>query len=121
VRQMVRAILHIIDCEQLTGPVNVLAPEVVTNRQFARTLGRILHRPVFLKIPGFVLRLAMGEVAGAIAGGDAWLKPDKILASGFRFAYPDLASALRHELFEACPAVLAENPAVANSRGPQRV
>jgi len=97
---MVRAIQHILECDGLSGPVNVLAPEVVTNRHFARTLGRVLHRPVFLRIPASVLRLAMGEVAGAIAGGDAWLRPDKLLASGFHFVYPDLASAVRHELFE---------------------
>lgn len=94
----VRAIEHIMLCEQIVGPVNVLAPELVTNEEFARTLGRILHRPVFLKIPGFMLRLAMGGIAEAILAGDTHLKPEKLLASGFRFDFPDIESALRHEL-----------------------
>ena len=84
--------------EKIVGHVNVLAPELVTNEEFARTLGRILRRPVFLKIPAFVLRLAMGEVAEAILAGDTRLKPEKLLASGFHFDFPDLESALRHEL-----------------------
>jgi hypothetical protein len=95
---MIRAIWHIMLCEQIDGPVNVLAPEPVTNEEFARTLGRILHRPVFLKIPAFILRLAMGEIAEAIVGGDTRLKPEKLLAAGFCFDYPDIESALRHEL-----------------------
>jgi uncharacterized protein (TIGR01777 family) len=95
---MVRAIEHIMSCEQLTGPVNVLAPEVVTNLEFAKALGRILHRPVFVKIPAFVLRLAMGEVAEAIVAGDTRLIPEKLLASGFCFRFPDIDRALRHEL-----------------------
>jgi uncharacterized protein (TIGR01777 family) len=95
---LIRAIEHIMACEEIVGPVNVLAPEPVTNREFARTLGRILHRPVFLRLPAFALRLAMGEVAEAIVAGDTHLKPEKLLASGFRFAYPDLESAIRHEL-----------------------
>jgi uncharacterized protein (TIGR01777 family) len=98
---MVRAIQHITLCDEITGPVNVLAPEPVSNREFARTLGRILHRPVLLKVPAFVLRWAMGEVAEAIVAGDSRLKPDKLLASGFRFDFPDIASAIRHEIADA--------------------
>ncbi len=95
---LIRAIEHIIACEQLVGPINVLAPEFVTNEEFAKTLGGILHRPVLVRLPGFILRLAMGEVAEAILAGDTRLKPEKLLAAGFRFDYPDLESALRHEL-----------------------
>jgi uncharacterized protein (TIGR01777 family) len=98
---LVRAIHHIAAIDELVGPVNVLAPEVVTNREFAKTLGRILHRPVLLRVPAFLLRWAMGEVAEAIVGGDSPLKPEKLLASGFRFDHPDVASAIRHELSRA--------------------
>jgi uncharacterized protein (TIGR01777 family) len=100
---MVRAIEHIVACESLAGPVNVLAPAPATNREFARTLGEILHRPVLLRVPAFALRWAMGEVADAILAGDSWLKPDKLLASGFRFDFPDAASAIRHELSRPNP------------------
>ncbi|MGE5176686.1 MAG: TIGR01777 family oxidoreductase [Hyphomicrobiales bacterium] len=95
---LIRAVEHIIACDRLSGPVNVLAPEPVTNEEFARTLGRVLRRPVFVRLPGAILRLAMGEVADAILAGDACLRPGKLLATGFRFDHPDLESALRHEL-----------------------
>jgi NAD dependent epimerase/dehydratase family enzyme len=95
---LIRAIEHIFACEEIVGPVNVLTPEPVTNEEFAKTLGRILHRPVFLRLPAFILRLAMGEVAEAILAGDTQLRPGKLLATGFHFDYPDLESALRHEL-----------------------
>ncbi|HEY0592689.1 MAG TPA: TIGR01777 family oxidoreductase [Thermoanaerobaculia bacterium] len=108
---MVRAIEHIIDCETLSGPVNVLAPQVVTQREFAATLGSILHRPVILRIPGFLLRAMMGEVADAILAGDTNLKPEKLLASGFQFQFPDLTSALRHELQQTSAGADRAHPA----------
>ncbi len=95
---LIRAIEHIMACEQIVGPVNLLAPEPVTNEEFAKTLARVLHRPVFVRLPAFILRFVMGEVADAILAGDARLKPEKLLATGFRFDYPDLEGALRHEL-----------------------
>ncbi len=95
---LVRAIEHIMAHEELIGPVNVLTPEPLTNAEFARTLSQVLHKPRFLRLPGPVLRLAMGEVADAILEGDANLRPVKLAASGFVFLYPDLKSALRHEL-----------------------
>ena len=95
---MVRAIQHIIDHNELCGPVNVLAPQPVSNAEFASILSRVVHRPRFLRIPGPMLRLAMGEVADALLEGDANLRPKKLIASGFEFHWPDLESALRHEL-----------------------
>ena len=95
---MIRAIEHIIENEKITGPVNTLTPEPVTFEEFARVLGKILHRPVFLKIPAFVLRLAMGEVAEMVLEGDTHLRPDKLLTTGFKFDFPNIESALRHEL-----------------------
>ncbi len=95
---MIRAIEHIMTCDQIVGPVNVLAPEPVTNEEFAKVLGNILHRPVLLRIPAFILRLAMGEIAEAIVAGDSRLKPEKLQATGFHFDFPDIESAMRHEL-----------------------
>jgi uncharacterized protein (TIGR01777 family) len=66
---LIRAIEHIMACDQIVGPVNGLAPAPVTNEESARTLGRIPHRPAFLMVPAFILRLVMGEVAEAILGG----------------------------------------------------
>jgi NAD dependent epimerase/dehydratase family enzyme len=80
------------------GLVNVLAPEPVTNRQFARGLENILGRPVLLRIPPFVLCAAMGEDADAIVSGDSRLKPEKLQAAGFHFDFSELESSIRHEL-----------------------
>ena len=95
---MVRAVEHIVDHEELAGPVNVLAPQPVTNAEFARALASLLHRPAFLRLPRWVLRLAMGEVADAICEGDANLRPAKLTETGFQFLCPDISSALKHEL-----------------------
>jgi uncharacterized protein (TIGR01777 family) len=95
---LVRAIQYLMTHGDVSGPVNVLTPYPVTNAEFARTLARILHRPRFLRLPYLVLRVLMGEVAGAVIGGDANLRPKKLLASGFEFLYPDIETAIRHEL-----------------------
>ncbi len=95
---MVRAIAFIIDHPELTGPVNVVTPEPVTNAEFARALAKVLGRPRFLRVPGWLLRAAMGEVADSVLEGDANLRPAKLSAAGFEFLYPDIESALRHEL-----------------------
>ncbi len=95
---LVRAIEHIMAHEELCGPVNVMAPQPVTNSEFATTLSRVLHKPRFLRVPAPVLHLFMGEMADAVLEGDANLRPAKLAASGFKFLYPDLESAFRHEL-----------------------
>jgi uncharacterized protein len=95
---LVRAVEHITTHEELCGPVNLVTPHPITNADFARALSRILHRPRFLRVPRPVLRIVMGDVADAILEGDANLRPKKLLASGFEFLYPDIETALRHEL-----------------------
>ena len=79
--------------EELRGPVNAVAPGIVTNREFARTLGRALHRPAVLRVPGFALRLALGESASALLAGQR-ATPRRTQALGFRFRHPELAEAL---------------------------
>jgi uncharacterized protein (TIGR01777 family) len=86
----------------VSGPLNVTAPNPVTNAEFARTLGRVLHRPAFMPAPAFALRLLLGEMANAITTGQR-VVPKKALSLGFGFRYPLLEEALR-EIF-AAPAV----------------
>jgi uncharacterized protein len=83
-----------LDKPSATGPLNVTAPEPVTNAEFARTLGRVLDRPAFMPAPDFLVRLALGEMADAVLNGQRVL-PAKALALGFRFQYPQLEQALR--------------------------
>jgi len=76
------------------GPFNGTAPNPVTQREFARTLGRVLARPAFLPLPAFVLRLGLGEASGLLLDGVA-ARPVKALAAGFRFEHAELEPALR--------------------------
>jgi uncharacterized protein (TIGR01777 family) len=81
----------------LPGPVNLVAPEPVTNAEFTRTLGRVLHRPTILPVPRLAARIAVGEVADALFTGQR-VVPTRLEAAGFEFAHRDLESALRAEL-----------------------
>ena len=78
----------------VTGPINVTAPEPVTNREFTRTLGRVLHRPAFMPAPGFAVRAVLGEMAHVILEGQRVL-PARAREMGFEFKYPSLELALR--------------------------
>jgi hypothetical protein len=76
--------------EDLSGPVNAVAPNPVTNAEFTRTLGRLLHRPTFLRVPGFALRLLLGEMGQAVFLDSARALPARLQAAGFGFRCPDL-------------------------------
>ncbi|MSO83450.1 MAG: TIGR01777 family protein [Acidobacteria bacterium] len=78
----------------ISGPLNVTAPNPVTNREFARTLGRVLRRPALLPVPAFALRAVLGEMADALVTGQQ-VFPDKAHALGFDFRHPTLDAALR--------------------------
>lgn len=79
--------------EGCSGPYNACAPNPVRNAEFARTLGRVLHRPALLPAPACVLRLALGEMAGLLLGGQH-LQPRRTLEAGYRFRFPELEAAL---------------------------
>ncbi|MGH7701577.1 MAG: TIGR01777 family oxidoreductase [Gemmatimonadales bacterium] len=92
------ALLHALATETLTGPVNAVAPEPVTNADFTRTLGRVLHRPTLFRVPASVLRLTLGEMADALLLSCTRVLPHRLLESGYRFHQPSLEGALRHLL-----------------------
>lgn len=91
---LVRAIRFLIDSPECAGPYNATAPEPVSNRQFARVLGRVLRRPALLWVPGPLLRLMVGEMARLFLTGQR-VVPARLQAAGFTFRYPGLESALR--------------------------
>jgi uncharacterized protein (TIGR01777 family) len=93
----VSAIRHLLLYESLDGPVNVATPQPATNQELTKALGRVLGRPTVARVPAFVLRLALGEAADALLGSTR-MRPEKLVASGFRFRLPDLEGALRHVL-----------------------
>lgn len=80
------------------GPINAVAPNPVTNREFTRTLGRVLRRPTFLPAPAFAIRLMLGEMGQRLLLEGQRVTPQRLLARGFEFRTPELEAALRHEL-----------------------
>ncbi|WP_329458218.1 TIGR01777 family oxidoreductase [Streptomyces sp. NBC_01497] len=90
----VAALRHLIDTETLEGPVNLTAPEPVTNREVTAAMGRVLHRPTAFPVPAAALRLALGEMSGDVLGSQRVL-PKRLSESGFAFAFPTVEDAIR--------------------------
>ncbi|WP_375770550.1 TIGR01777 family oxidoreductase [Archangium gephyra] len=87
-------LLFALEHPELTGPMNVTAPEPLTNADVARALGAALHRPAVLPVPGFALKVVMGQMSEAVLGGQRVL-PRRALEAGYRFQHPELPGALR--------------------------
>ena len=87
--------------DKLSGPVNVVGPYVALNRDFTKTLGRVLGRPSFCCIPAWVARTLFGEVADELMLSSAHVEPRRVLDSGYIFHYPEIEGALRHVLGRA--------------------
>lgn len=88
------AVLFLLERDDIAGPVNVVGPAPVTNREFTRELGRALHRPAIWPVPGFALRVLLGGLADEALVSHRVL-PGVLNRAGFHFQYPDLPSALR--------------------------
>jgi uncharacterized protein (TIGR01777 family) len=91
-------LLQAIADDRLSGPVNAVAPQAVSNRSFAVTLGRVLNRPAVLQAPAPALRLVAGELADELILASQLAQPTRLEDIGFFFAFPTLEDALRHEL-----------------------
>jgi uncharacterized protein (TIGR01777 family) len=91
---VVGAILCALEEERVRGPVNVTAPDPVTNRELSKALGRVLHRPAFTPVPAFALKLLYGEMSSVVTTG-ARVVPARLAEIGYRFERPDLEDALR--------------------------
>ena len=76
-----------------SGPYNACAPHPVRNREFAKTLGQVLHRPAFMAMPAFALKVGLGELSGLLLGGQKAV-PERLLAAGFTFQFTELHAAL---------------------------
>jgi uncharacterized protein (TIGR01777 family) len=81
--------------QALAGPVNAVAPGPVSNRDFSRALGRVLHRPAIAPLPGFVARTLFGEMADALLLSSTRVLPERLQAAGFPFQHPEVEGALR--------------------------
>jgi uncharacterized protein len=93
----VAAVRYLLDHAEIDGPVNLTAPAPVTNAEFTAELARTLRRPALLRVPRPVIRAGLGELSGELLGSQRVL-PGRLLAAGFPFRHPDLASALKAQL-----------------------
>lgn len=91
----VAAVRHLVGADGVEGPVNLTAPEPVTNKAFAKALGRSLHRPALLPIPKFGPRLVLGgDMADEMLFASQRARPDALLAAGFDFRHPTIDAGL---------------------------
>lgn len=97
VEDEVNALRFLIDREDVIGPVNLTAPEPVTNAEFGRALADVLHRPYWLPAPAFALKALLGEMSTVVLDGQ-YVLPEKLLAMGFPFKYDRLRPALENLL-----------------------
>ncbi len=91
---LIAAVRFVLVNENLVGPINIVAPNPVTSAEFARALGRVVHRPAFLPAPAFALRLAFGDMADEALLASARVVPKRLLDAGFVFRYPQIEEAL---------------------------
>ena len=95
---LIYAMLHALENESISGPVNAVSPGAVNNAEFTHELGTVLRRPTLFPMPATAARLAFGELADALLLSSQHVVPTRLLESGFEFRYPHLEDALRHVL-----------------------
>ncbi|MFJ4141223.1 TIGR01777 family oxidoreductase [Pseudomonas sp. NPDC089734] len=93
IEDQIAAIDFLLNCNDARGPYNLCAPSPVRNREFARTLADVLHRPAFMPAPALVLRIVLGELSVLLLGGQR-ARPARLLEAGFTFRFTDLRVAL---------------------------
>ncbi len=97
-RDAVEALLFLMQTPEISGPVNVVSPQSLRQKVFARSLGRALHRPAFLPAPPFVLRLLFGEMADQVLLAGCRIIPSRLQQCGFTFRDQDAETYLQERL-----------------------
>jgi uncharacterized protein (TIGR01777 family) len=95
---LVKAIIFLIEHPEVIGAVNLSAPECVSQKIFAKTLADAMHRPLFLKMHAFMIKTLFGQMGEELLLGGQNIYPERLNHLGFKFLYPDLRSALLHEM-----------------------
>lgn len=93
IKDQIALIDFLLHKQDANGPYNACAPHPVRNREFAKTLGQVLHRPAFMPMPAFALKVGLGELSGLLLGGQKAL-PERLQAAGFTFQFTELRAAL---------------------------
>jgi uncharacterized protein len=99
---LVGAIRHCIEHSELRGAVNCVSPTPAKNLEFTKTLGKVLARPTILPMPRIAARLVLGQMANDLLLASTCVIPKRLTETGYRFAQPNLESALRAELADNC-------------------
>ena len=94
----VAAVHHILKSGSVKGPVNMVSSNPVTNAEFTKTLAKVLKRLAILSVPGFAVKLALGELADEALLASGRVEPKKLIGSGFTFKFPELESGLANLL-----------------------
>jgi hypothetical protein len=97
----VGAMLHLLENPSASGPYNLTAPQPVSNREFSKTLGRVLSRPAVLPLPSFAARLMFGQMADEVLLSGQAAQPAGLEASGYAFSHPRLDDALQNAVAAA--------------------
>jgi len=92
---LMRAVRHVLATDALKGPVNLVAPIPVTNAEFTRALGRVVHRPAVMPAPAFALRAVLGEMTDAALVASTRVIPQRLAETGFHFDFPEISAALK--------------------------
>jgi uncharacterized protein (TIGR01777 family) len=92
---MVQIIRFLIDTDSISGAVNLVSPDPVTNSEFTKKLGQVLHRPAILPLPSFAARIIFGEMANELLLESCRVHPGKLLNSGYAFRHTNLQDALK--------------------------
>lgn len=94
IKDLAEAFAFLMKHPEISGPVNFCAPNPVRNKDLAKALGRVLHRPSFMPAPGFLIKLVLGEFGSVILEGQRVI-PKRLLDRGFAFQYADIDKALQ--------------------------
>ena len=94
----VGAIVFVLENDEIHGPVNVVAPDPVTNQEFTKTLGDVLYRPTIFPLPTFAVDLIFGEMGDALLLDSTRVVPKRLLDAGYKFKYTNLKPALENAL-----------------------
>ena len=95
---VVGAINFALENDELSGPINVVAPNPVTNKEFTRTLGEVIHRPTILPLPQFAVKLAFGEMGDALLLDSTRVIPERLANAGYKFKFENLKLAVQNAL-----------------------
>jgi hypothetical protein len=94
---LVAAIIFLINHPHITGPVNICAPQCVTQKQFAKELAQAMNKPLLLTLPAIIIKLLFGQMGEQLLLRGQNVYPQRLTELGYRFSYPTLQAALAHE------------------------